>query len=160
MKNPDIISLTKLCAPKPIATDAIPALATILVVLTPRIDNTWKNATNQLITGSGVGMLLTYRLIKNHEGKISFSSTENVGTTFQLSFPIQSEHYQYRNEGVDQNLRTVLLQDGIVAPMPEAEQTQITAHPDSPRIMIVEDNASLRLFLMKLIFPSWFLISL
>lgn len=108
-----------------------------------------KNATNQLITGSGVGMRLTYRLIKNHEGKISFSSTENVGTTFQLSFPIQSEHYQYRNEGVDQNLRTVLLQDGIVAPMPEAEQTQITAHPDSPRIMIVEDNASLRLFLMK-----------
>lgn len=108
-----------------------------------------KNATNQLITGSGVGMLLTYRLIKNHEGKISLSSTENVGTTFQLSFPIQSEHYQYRNEGVDQNLRTVLLQDGIVAPMPEAEQTQITAHPDSPRIMIVEDNASLRLFLMK-----------
>lgn len=108
-----------------------------------------KNATNQLITGSGVGMPLTYRLIKNHEGKISFSSTENVGTTFQLSFPIQSEHYQYRNEGVDQNLRTVLLQDGIVAPMPEAEQTQITAHPDSPRIMIVEDNASLRLFLMK-----------
>lgn len=108
-----------------------------------------KNATNQLITGSGVGMLLTYRLIKNHEGKISFSSTENVGTTFQLSFPIQSEHYQYRNEGVDQNLRTVLLQDGVVAPMPEAEQTQITAHPDSPRIMIVEDNASLRLFLMK-----------
>ena len=108
-----------------------------------------KNATNQLITGSGVGMLLTYRLIKNHEGKISFSSTENVGTTFQLSFPIQSEHYQYRNEGVDQNLRTVLLQDGIVAPMPEAEQTQIMAHPDSPRIMIVEDNASLRLFLMK-----------
>lgn len=108
-----------------------------------------KNATNQLITGSGVGMLLTYRLIKNHEGKISFSSTANVGTTFQLSFPIQSEHYQYRNEGVDQNLRTVLLQDGIVAPMPEAEQTQITAHPDSPRIMIVEDNASLRLFLMK-----------
>lgn len=108
-----------------------------------------KNATNQLITGSGVGMLLTYRFIKNHEGKISFSSTENVGTTFQLSFPIQSEHYQYRNEGVDQNLRTVLLQDGIVAPMPEAEQTQITAHPDSPRIMIVEDNASLRLFLMK-----------
>ena len=108
-----------------------------------------KNATNQLITGSGVGMLLNYRLIKNHEGKISFSSTENVGTTFQLSFPIQSEHYQYRNEGVDQNLRTVLLQDGIVAPMPEAEQTQITAHPDSPRIMIVEDNASLRLFLMK-----------
>ena len=49
MKNPDIISLTKLCAPKPIATDAIPALATILVVLTPRIDNTWKNAIKYIV---------------------------------------------------------------------------------------------------------------
>lgn len=34
------------------------------------------NATNQMITGCGIGMLLTYRLIKNHEGKISFQSTE------------------------------------------------------------------------------------
>ena len=25
-----------------------------------------------------IGMLLTYRLIENHEGKISFTSTENV----------------------------------------------------------------------------------
>lgn len=108
-----------------------------------------KNATNQLITGSGVGMLLTYRLIKNHEGKISFSSTENVGTTFQLSFPIQSEHYQYRDEGIDQNLRSILLQDGIASAIPATGQTQVTASSDSPRIMIVEDNTNLRLFLMK-----------
>lgn len=107
-----------------------------------------KNATNQLITGSGVGMLLTYRLIKNHEGKISFTSTENVGTTFQLSFPIRSEHYQYRNEEYN-NVVPVLLQDGISPVMPVVEQPQVTARPDSPRILIVEDNASLRLFLMK-----------
>lgn len=108
-----------------------------------------KNATNQLITGSGVGMLLTYRLIKNHEGKISFTSTENVGTTFQLSFPIRSEHYQYRNEEYNNNVVPVLLQDGISPVMPVVEQPQVTARPDSPLILIVEDNASLRLFLMK-----------
>lgn len=108
-----------------------------------------KNATNQLITGSGVGMLLTYRLIKNHEGKISFTSTENVGTTFQLSFPIRSEHYQYRNEEYNSNVAPVLLQDGISPVMPVVEQPLVTARPDSPRILIVEDNASLRLFLMK-----------
>ena len=107
------------------------------------------NATNQLITGSGVGMLLTYRLIKNHEGKISFTSTENVGTTFQLSFPIRSEHYQYRNEEYNGSVAPVLLQDGISPVMPVVEPLQVTTHPDSPRIMIVEDNASLRLFLMK-----------
>lgn len=108
-----------------------------------------KNATNQLITGSGVGMLLTYRLIKNHEGKISFTSTENVGTTFQLSFPIRSEHYQYRNEEYNSNVAPMLLQDGISPVMPVVEQPLVTARPDSPRILIVEDNASLRLFLMK-----------
>lgn len=107
------------------------------------------NVTNQLITGSGVGMLLTYRLIKNHEGKISFTSTENVGTTFQLSFPIRSEHYQYRNEEYNGSVAPVLLQDGISPVMPVVEPLQVTTHPDSPRIMIVEDNASLRLFLMK-----------
>ena len=94
-------------------------------------------------------MLLTYRLIKNHEGKISFTSTENVGTTFQLSFPIRSEHYQYRNEEYNSNVAPVLLQDGISPVMPVVEQPLVTARPDSPRILIVEDNASLRLFLMK-----------
>ena len=56
------------------------------------------NTTNQTTTGCGIGMLLTYRLIENHEGKISFSSTENVGTTFVLSFPIKSKNYLYKKE--------------------------------------------------------------
>lgn len=90
------------------------------------------NATNQLITGSGVGMLLTYRLIKNHEGKISFTSTENVGTTFQLSFPIRSEHYQYRNEEYNGSVAPVLLQDGISPVMPVVEPLQVTTHPAVP----------------------------
>lgn len=54
------------------------------------------NTANQTTTGCGIGMLLTYRLIENHEGKISFTSTENVGTTFQLTFPIRSKNYQYK----------------------------------------------------------------
>ena len=56
------------------------------------------NTANQTTTGCGIGMLLTYRLIENHEGKISFTSTENVGTTFQLTFPIRSKNYQYKKE--------------------------------------------------------------
>lgn len=52
-----------------------------------------ENATNLQITGSGIGMMLTYKLIKNHCGKISMSSIENMGTTFKLSFPIKSRKY-------------------------------------------------------------------
>lgn len=54
------------------------------------------NAINLQITGSGIGMLLTYKLIKSHAGKISMSSIENVGTTFKLAFPIKSRKYNYR----------------------------------------------------------------
>ena len=52
------------------------------------------NAINLQITGSGIGMLLTYKLIKSHAGKISMSSIENVGTTFKLAFPIKKPEIQ------------------------------------------------------------------
>lgn len=107
------------------------------------------NATNQMITGCGIGMLLTYRLIKNHEGKISFQSTENVGTSFQLCFPIKSNRYVYKSEeSVSNTTFSVLLQDNT-----PSTQTGVIAgkesHPDAPLILIVEDNISLRAFLMQ-----------
>lgn len=107
------------------------------------------NATNQMITGCGIGMLLTYRLIRNHEGKISFQSTENVGTSFQLCFPIKSNRYTYKPEDTaTDSTSSVLLQDNT-----PSTQTGVIAgkesHPDAPLILIVEDNISLRSFLMQ-----------
>lgn len=102
------------------------------------------NATNQLITGSGVGMLLTYRLIKNHEGKISFNSTENVGSSFQLTFPIKSNNYQYKSDSLPQDVSSaLLLQENIDPIITEKENSE------APLIMIVEDNNSLRSFLLQ-----------
>lgn len=102
------------------------------------------NATNQLITGSGVGMLLTYRLIKNHEGKISFNSTENVGTSFQLTFPIRGNNYQYKADELPHDVSSaLLLQENIDPIITEKENTE------APLIMIVEDNNSLRSFLLQ-----------
>lgn len=103
------------------------------------------NATNQLITGSGVGMLLTYRLIKNHEGKISFNSTENVGTSFQLTFPIKSNTYQYKSDELPHDVSTALLLENNIDPI----LTVPNHNAEAPLIMIVEDNNSLRSFLMQ-----------
>lgn len=111
-----------------------------------------KNATNQLITGSGVGMLLTYQLIKKHMGKISFSSTENVGTSFQLSFPIRSKSYQYNDKkDIDQYLSaSVLFQDGWELPSYTRQlETIQQAGENAPLILIVEDNDNLRSFLKQ-----------
>lgn len=110
------------------------------------------NAANQTNTGCGIGMLLTYRLIENHEGKITFQSTENVGTSFQLTFPIRSKNYQYKD--TDQKVET------NTAPVASLQVTnQVTSSQDTPPttqtdekkplILVVEDNASLRAFIQQ-----------
>jgi signal transduction histidine kinase len=37
--------------------------------------------------GSGIGLTLVYKIIKEHKGDITILSTEGEGTTFTLSFP-------------------------------------------------------------------------
>ncbi len=109
------------------------------------------NATGQSISGSGIGMLLTYRLIKKHGGKISFKSTENVGTSFRLDFPIRSKKYHYQTKEPNNEIATsVLYQENITAEKPLTEQQQTNKLlKDAPIILLVEDNNNLRAFLNK-----------
>jgi len=46
-----------------------------------------QNAANSEETGSGIGLMITRRLVKQHHGNISFSSVEGKGTTFTVAFP-------------------------------------------------------------------------
>jgi two-component system, sporulation sensor kinase A len=39
-------------------------------------------------TGTGLGLMYSFSIIKNHHGKISFSSEENKGTTVEITLPI------------------------------------------------------------------------
>ena len=116
-----------------------------------------QNATNQLITGSGIGMLLTWRLIRNHEGRISFTSEENSGTSFHLSFPIRSRKYIYRDENPEE-WNEANIQEGWAYTIASQEdqqtestvtQTENNIPENAPHILIVEDNDVLRNFLMQ-----------
>lgn len=110
------------------------------------------NATNQTNTGCGIGMLLTYRLIENHEGKITFNSTENVGTCFQLSFPIRSKNYQYKKVHPDTEKQVLPVKpsqaagSGVISQF-EVSSTQHDEH--RPLILVVEDNTPLRSFIQR-----------
>lgn len=110
------------------------------------------NATNQTNTGCGIGMLLTYRLIENHEGKITFNSTENVGTCFQLSFPIRSKNYQYKKVHPDTEKQVLPVKpsqaagSGVISQF-EVSSTQNDEH--RPLILVVEDNTPLRSFIQQ-----------
>ncbi|MDY5238741.1 ATP-binding protein [Bacteroides helcogenes] len=46
-----------------------------------------RNAANVEESGSGVGLMITRRIVKQHSGSISFSSVEGEGSTFTVSFP-------------------------------------------------------------------------
>ena len=108
-----------------------------------------KNATNQLITGSGIGMLLTHRLIENHQGKIAFSSKENVGTSFFLSFPIRSRLYFYKEKEFETVHPEPLNQQEHTTIQWDIPETNNGLSENAPHILIVEDNTHLRMFLQK-----------
>lgn len=111
------------------------------------------NATNQLITGSGIGMLLTWRLIQNHKGKITFTSSENSGTSFNLTFPIKHKQYIYNEnnndayEVTDENTFDIGMNDNsALLPVLEIKKKEVSEN--APYILIVEDNNALRNFLV------------
>ena len=103
-----------------------------------------ENAINQRITGTGIGMLQTYRLIKRHQGKVSMTSKENEGTTFRLRFPIDSKKYIHESPSRFDK-----------SPSPFIKNTktisagQQLVDPQAKRILIVEDNPDLRQFLCQ-----------
>ena len=103
-----------------------------------------ENAVNQRITGTGIGMLQTYRLIKRHQGKVAMTSKENEGTTFRLHFPIDSKKYIHETPSHKE-----------ISPSPFIENvkaSQVKQQPIDPqakRILIAEDNPDLRQFLCQ-----------
>jgi two-component system, sporulation sensor kinase E len=42
-------------------------------------------------TGSGLGLMIAYRIVKEHGGRIEVSSKEGKGTTFVMSLPLESK---------------------------------------------------------------------
>ncbi len=47
-------------------------------------------STKQAGKGTGLGLLTTRKIVHEHGGKVSFDSSEGVGSTFRLEFPRQS----------------------------------------------------------------------
>lgn len=48
-----------------------------------------RNTANIQDTGTGIGLLITRRLVRQHHGSITFESVEGKGTTFTVAFPLK-----------------------------------------------------------------------
>ena len=108
-----------------------------------------QNAINQRITGSGIGMLQTYRLVKRHLGTITVSSEENKGTTFHLRFPTDHKKYIHHKETVSNESVPYFI------PEPPDNSSYKPSPQTAPSLLIVEDNPDLRNFLHQSLAESY-----
>ena len=87
------------------------------------------NAVNLQITGTGIGMLQTYKLVKRHLGKINVSSKENAGTTFRLRFPIDHKRYRHQENIFEGNTQELpVIQESSF----KQSASSIRRHTDNP----------------------------
>ena len=108
------------------------------------------NAINSKVVGSGIGLMLVWKLVKQHDGKISFKSKEQVGSTVRVSFPKYSKKIKDAHKAT--NIRKGFLDsqepyEDMSAP--SYTNVQQTLDTDKQRILIVEDNDDLRQYLKQ-----------
>jgi len=106
--------------------------------------------------GNGLGLALTYDLVRLHRGTIQCKSIDGQGTTFLLELPIKKEAFSAAQ--IDEQHQINIPQQLILdLPAPKSTLPQVVqsepADKNASRILIVEDNQEL-LMLMKQLLQS------
>ena len=108
------------------------------------------NVINLKVTGSGIGLMLVYKLVKLHKGKIQIQSTEHQGTCVQITFPKGNSHLHKAKfispKTPDKRPEVILPSDTSELPSTEISQSNSSLQ----RILIVEDNDDLRNYLVDM----------
>jgi signal transduction histidine kinase/DNA-binding response OmpR family regulator/streptogramin lyase len=89
------------------------------------------NINNKGISGSGIGLMISKKIIELHGGTIEFKSKQNIGSTFSLTLKKGSEHYNEKDLFVKESevLDSESIQEGITS---------------NKTLLLVEDNEDLR----------------
>lgn len=102
------------------------------------------------VTGTGIGLSLVKQLVDAHAGDIRVHSELQKGTTFTVLLPLKnkniSENQLFQEESFVQTTNTDLFHQ----PENPFELTQELAPDQDLHILIVEDNAEIRLYLQVL----------
>lgn len=98
-----------------------------------------QNAMNFEETGSGIGLMITRRIVKQHHGTISFSSVEGQGTTFTVTFP--------------QRIKASVAVEAKADGQEEPQAATGAVHEETERagknvLLLAEDDADMREYLV------------
>ena len=109
------------------------------------------NVVNLKVTGSGIGLMLVYKLVKLHKGKIQIQSTEQQGTCVKVTFQKGNSHFhkaKFISPKAPDKRQEVIIPGGI----PDFPAMETSRSNDAlQRILIVEDNDDLRNYLVDML---------
>ena len=113
------------------------------------------NVVNLKVTGSGIGLMLVYKLVRLHKGKIQIQSVEQQGTCVRIMFPKGNKHFRKAKfvspKEMDECPETIM--SGEVSNLPTMKSSQM--NKSSQRVLVVEDNDELRNYLVGMLTASY-----
>ena len=113
------------------------------------------NVINSKVTGSGIGLMLVYKLVKLHKGKIHIQSTEHQGTCVRVIFPKGNTHL-HKAKFISPKEEEECLEATISGETPNLSiMKSAQMNNSSQRVLIVEDNDDLRNYLMNMLRTSY-----
>ncbi|HTF18548.1 MAG TPA: tetratricopeptide repeat protein [Chryseolinea sp.] len=120
------------------------------------------DASTRTSEGTGIGLSLAKELTVAHHGSLHVHSEEGNGSQFELTIPVDREHYR-PNEFVQiadaQDTGTVsnnIDDSPLIGAHEEDEQEETNApgagmHDEVPLVLIAEDNHDMRLFIRQIL---------
>ncbi|WP_455584366.1 hybrid sensor histidine kinase/response regulator transcription factor [Bacteroides sp.] len=107
------------------------------------------NAINSKVTGSGIGLMLVWKLVHLHKGKIHLNSIEHQGSIIKVSFP--KDNKQFRKAHLTTKSREIVKDEQSIyssSSSPDIYENAKKEHNENhQRLLIVEDNDELRNYL-------------
>lgn len=119
------------------------------------------NAINSKIAGTGIGLLLVYKLVNYHHGSISLKSKENQGSTFKISFP--QGHRHFKKNQLEWTLEETKENDELLSEFKTKSAEVLppsiirTGNASQQRILLVEDNDDLRTYLQRTLSETYYI---
>jgi len=104
-----------------------------------------ENAINSKVVGSGIGLLLVQNYVTLHDGTISCTSQENIGSTFQIVIPYKEVFNEVKAVNPDLNTASDFSNE-LYADL-QATSSVWNSYPKDMKVLIVEDNDDLRNFM-------------
>ncbi len=118
-----------------------------------------EGATGRSIEGSGIGLALVEELAKLHGGSVRLESAVGRGSTFTVSIPTGVAHLPKDRIVAGREGAPGATADPFVAEaarwMTNDAPSATSASPDGPRILVVDDNADMRAYIVGLLRAEW-----